>query len=126
MSSGGTCAAMRAISVGHTLGFRNFKLYGFDCSVPEPKDKDEKDCNYCKKYEKLKDWPKSERPIAFRFNKVPLKTEILEKKRRNQQQLNIVYVPRIVSMILGTSLRGARMCGHFDFVPIDLGSKLTH
>ena len=33
---------MRAISVGHTLGFRNFKLYGFDCSVPEPKNKDEK------------------------------------------------------------------------------------
>ena len=41
--SGGTCAAMRAISVAHTLGFRNFKLYGFDCSVPEPKNTKEKD-----------------------------------------------------------------------------------
>ena len=48
--TGGTCAAMRAISVGHTLGFRNFKLYGFDCSVPEPKDKDEKDDTGKNKY----------------------------------------------------------------------------
>jgi hypothetical protein len=48
--TGGTCAAMRAISVGHTLGFRNFKLYGFDCSVPEPKNKDELDSAGRKKY----------------------------------------------------------------------------
>jgi hypothetical protein len=48
--TGGTCAAMRAISVGHTLGFRNFKLYGFDCSVPEPKNKDELDGAGRKKY----------------------------------------------------------------------------
>ena len=48
--TGGTCAAMRAISVGHTLGFRNFKLYGFDCSLPEPKNKDELDSSGRKKY----------------------------------------------------------------------------
>ena len=48
--TGGTCAAMRAISVSHTLGFRNFKLYGFDCSVPEPKDKKEKDDSGRDKY----------------------------------------------------------------------------
>jgi len=31
--TGGTCAAMRTISIAHTLGFRNFELFGFDCSV---------------------------------------------------------------------------------------------
>ena len=41
---------MRAISVGHTLGFRNFKLFGFDCSVPEPKDKTEVDGTGKQKY----------------------------------------------------------------------------
>ena len=29
------------------------------------KKKKEKDCVYCKKYEKMKDWPESERPAAF-------------------------------------------------------------
>ena len=29
------------------------------------KKKKEKDCVYCKKYEKMKDWPESERPPAF-------------------------------------------------------------
>lgn len=31
--TGGTCAAMRTIAIAHTLGFRNFELFGFDCSV---------------------------------------------------------------------------------------------
>ncbi len=34
------------------------------------KDKKEKDCVYCKKYEKLKDWPVSERPEAFIYEKI--------------------------------------------------------
>lgn len=33
--TGGTCAAMRTIAIAHTLGFRNFELFGFDCSVIE-------------------------------------------------------------------------------------------
>jgi predicted O-methyltransferase YrrM len=33
--TGGTCAAMRTLAIGHTLGFRNFELFGFDCSVDE-------------------------------------------------------------------------------------------
>ena len=33
--AGGTCAAMRTISLAHILGFRNFELFGFDCSVSE-------------------------------------------------------------------------------------------
>ena len=34
------------------------------------KDKKEKDCVYCKKYEKLSDWPESERPTAFIYEKI--------------------------------------------------------
>ena len=41
--SGGTCAAMRTISIAHILGFRNFELFGFDCSVPEVTKKMEKE-----------------------------------------------------------------------------------
>jgi len=33
--TGGTCAAMRAIGMFHILGFRQFHLVGFDCSIPE-------------------------------------------------------------------------------------------
>ncbi len=29
-----------------------------------------KDCVYCNKYEKLKDWPESERPVAFIYEKI--------------------------------------------------------
>ena len=31
----------------------------------DKKKKDEKDCQYCEKYETLEDWPESERPVAF-------------------------------------------------------------
>jgi len=40
MITGGTCAAMRSIGIMHTLGFRNFHLFGYDCSLPEPSDED--------------------------------------------------------------------------------------
>ena len=33
--TGGTCSAMRSIGVAHILGFRNFHLFGFDCSIPD-------------------------------------------------------------------------------------------
>ena len=36
----------------------------------EKKDKDEKDCIYCKKYETLKEWPESERPEAFIYEEI--------------------------------------------------------
>ncbi len=36
----------------------------------EKKDKDEKDCLYCKKYETLKEWPQSERPEAFIYEEI--------------------------------------------------------
>jgi hypothetical protein len=34
------------------------------------KDKEEKDCIYCKKYEKISEWPESERPSAFIYEKI--------------------------------------------------------
>ena len=34
------------------------------------KDKKEKDCIYCKKFEKMKDWPLEERPKAFIYEEV--------------------------------------------------------
>ena len=41
--TGGTCAAMRTIAIAHTLGFRNFELFGFDCSVSEMTDEMKKE-----------------------------------------------------------------------------------
>lgn len=34
--TGGTCAAMRAIGILHTMGFRYFDLFGYDSSMDEP------------------------------------------------------------------------------------------
>ncbi len=36
----------------------------------EKKDKDEKDCLYCKKFETLNEWPESERPEAFIYEEI--------------------------------------------------------
>ena len=44
------------------------------------KDKDEKDCIYCKKYEKLKDWPESERPEAFIYEEINYPEGMFKKK----------------------------------------------
>ena len=41
--TGGTCAAMRTIAIAHTLGFRNFELFGFDCSVGKVTEKMKKE-----------------------------------------------------------------------------------
>ena len=40
MIVGGTCAAMRSIGIMHTLGFRTFHLFGYDCSMPEPNEEE--------------------------------------------------------------------------------------
>ena len=34
--TGGTCAAMRALGIMHTMGFRYFDLFGYDSSMEEP------------------------------------------------------------------------------------------
>tara|TARA_R100001086_G_scaffold203954_1_gene119896 strand:+ start:1 stop:1416 length:1416 start_codon:yes stop_codon:yes gene_type:complete len=40
--TGGTCAAMRSVGLMHTIGFRNFHLFGFDCTIPEPSEKNKR------------------------------------------------------------------------------------
>ena len=41
--TGGTCAAMRALGIFHTMGFRHFDLFGFDSSMEEPTDEQKKE-----------------------------------------------------------------------------------
>ena len=41
--SGGTCAAMRSIGMMHIFGFRNFHLFGFDCSIEGLSDEQKKE-----------------------------------------------------------------------------------
>jgi len=41
--TGGTCAAMRAIGIMHTLGFRFFDLFGFDSNMEEPTEEQKKE-----------------------------------------------------------------------------------
>ena len=54
------------------------------------KKKDKKDCVYCNKYEKLKDWPENERPEAFIYEKIDypegmfLPTSITSKARQGE------------------------------------------
>ena len=45
------------------------------------KDK-EKDCVYCKKYEKMKDWPESERPEAFIYEEIKYPEEMFHKSKK--------------------------------------------
>ena len=44
------------------------------------KEKKEKTCIYCKKYEKLKDWPESERPIAFIYEEINYPEKMFSKQ----------------------------------------------
>ena len=39
--NGGTCAAMRSIGMMHIFGFRNFHLFGFDCSIDKEPSKED-------------------------------------------------------------------------------------
>jgi len=41
--TGGTCAAMRSLGIFHTMGFRSFDLFGFDCSMEEPTKEQQKE-----------------------------------------------------------------------------------
>ena len=47
-----------------------FLLIFFTSNLEAAKKEKEKDCTYCKKYEKLKDWPLSERPEAFIYEEI--------------------------------------------------------
>lgn len=52
--TGGTCSAMRSIGITHTLGFREFHIFGMDCSYDGiPEDLDERDMYGKKKWLKI-------------------------------------------------------------------------
>ena len=52
--TGGTCSAMRTIGIGHTLGFREFHIFGMDCAHPGvPEDLEETDMYGKKKWLKI-------------------------------------------------------------------------
>ena len=50
------------------------------------KDKEEKNCVYCKKYEKLKDWPESERPSAFIYEEIDYPEGMFHKNQKTSKR----------------------------------------
>ncbi len=55
-------------------------------SLAEEKKNEEKDCLYCKKYEKLKDWPETERPIAFIYEEINYPEGMFHKNRKTSKK----------------------------------------
>ena len=54
-------------------------------SAAKKEDKKEKDCIYCKKYEKLKDWPESERPEAFMYEEIKYPEGMFHKNNKKSK-----------------------------------------
>ena len=50
------------------------------------KDKEEKDCIYCLKYENLSEWPESERPEAFIYEKIDYPEKMFHKNHKTSKQ----------------------------------------
>ena len=46
---------------------------------------EEKDCLYCKKYEKLKEWPENERPEAFIYEEINYPEGMFSKQRKTSK-----------------------------------------
>tara|TARA_Y100000748_G_scaffold292149_1_gene280357 strand:- start:251 stop:952 length:702 start_codon:yes stop_codon:yes gene_type:complete len=67
--------------------FSTVFIYLFLISFSEAGKKDEeKDCLYCKKYEKLKDWPENERPEAFIYEEVNYPEGMFHKTRKTSKK----------------------------------------
>ena len=49
------------------------------------KDKEKKDCVYCLKYEKLSEWPESERPEAFIYEKIDYPEKMFHKNHKTSK-----------------------------------------
>merc|ERR1711991_343723 len=69
-------------------------------TLADKKDEKEKDCIYCKKYEKLKDWPESERPAAYIYEKIDYPEgmfhESFTKSRQKQKEAGKKVYQRFV------------------------------
>lgn len=60
---------------------------GISFSEAEKKDDEkEKDCVYCKKYEKLKDWPESEIPEAFIYEEIDYPEGMFHKNQKTSKR----------------------------------------
>ncbi len=56
-----------------------------DAAKKKKSEDDEKDCIYCKKYEKMKDWPESERPEAFIYEEIKYPEEMFHKSKKTSK-----------------------------------------
>ena len=55
-------------------------------AAKKKKSKDEKkDCTYCKKYEKMKDWPENERPEAFIYEEIKYPEGMFHKSKKTSK-----------------------------------------
>ena len=59
---------------------------GISFSEAEKKDDEKKDCIYCNKYEKLKDWPESERPQAFIYEEIDYPEGMFHKNQKTSKR----------------------------------------
>ena len=59
---------------------------GTSFSEAAKKKKDEKDCQYCEKYETLEDWPESERPEAFIYEEFDYPEGMFTKKQNDSKK----------------------------------------
>ena len=62
----------------------SFFLISFS-EADKNKDKEDKDCIYCKKYEKSKDWPEDERPFAFIYEEISYPEGMFSKQRKTSK-----------------------------------------
>ena len=62
-------------------------LFGLSFSeAAKKKDEKEKDCIYCKKYEKLNEWPESERPVSFIYEEIDYPKEMFHKSQKTSKR----------------------------------------
>ena len=69
----------------------------FSEAKEKEEEKDEKDCVYCNKYEKLKEWPENERPEAFIYEEVDypegmFKKNFIKQAKKNKEKLEKKYM----------------------------------
>ena len=62
----------------------SFFLISFS-EADKNKDKEDKDCIYCKKYEKLSDWPEDQRPEAFVYEEINYPEGMFSKQRKTSK-----------------------------------------
>ena len=62
-----------------------FTSSNLEAAKKKDKKEKEKDCTYCLKYEKLSDWPESERPEAFIYEKIDYPEKMFHKNHKTSK-----------------------------------------